>query len=150
MRLSGDRGRVWRDRRRGSYVDRAADPGREARDVAEIAELMQANLMAVFNERDAERRRAVIARTYRPDVRFSDPEETVVGHDAVDAKAQRLLDEAPDFGFTPAGPVRVVHDLGHLAWEFGPEGGPPVVRGVDIALVQDGLIAGLYTLLLTE
>ncbi|MCE0764722.1 nuclear transport factor 2 family protein [Pseudonocardia kujensis] len=118
--------------------------------MAEIAELMQANLMAVFNERDAERRRAAIARTYRPDVRFSDPEGTVVGHDAVDAKVQKLLDEAPDFGFTPAGPVRIVQDLGHLAWNFGPEGQPPVVRGMDVALVQDGLIARLYTLLLTE
>jgi hypothetical protein len=118
--------------------------------MAEIEELMRANLMDVFGERDAERRRAAIGRTYHPDVRFADPDETVTGHDAVDAKAQGILDGAPDFVFAAAGPVRVSQDLGYLEWSLGPQGAPPVVRGVDIALVRDGLIASLYTLLLTD
>jgi hypothetical protein len=118
--------------------------------MADIADLMRANLLEVFNERDAERRRSAIAGTYAPDIRFSDPEETVTGHDALDAKAQRLLDEAPGFVFSPAGPVQVNHDLGYLAWNFGPDGAPPVVRGVDIALVEDGRIARIYTLLLAD
>jgi hypothetical protein len=116
--------------------------------VATTEELMRANLLDVFNERDAARRRAAIDRTYVADVEFSDPEETVVGREALHAKAQRLLDGAPGFVFRPAGAVQVNHDLGYLAWEFGPEGQPPVVRGVDIALVADGLVARLYTLLL--
>ncbi|HEX4253606.1 MAG TPA: nuclear transport factor 2 family protein [Streptosporangiaceae bacterium] len=116
--------------------------------MATIEQLMQANLMDVFNQRDGERRRAVISRTYAPDVQFSDPDEAVQGHEALDAKAQKLLDNAPGFVFSPAGPVQVNHDLGYLAWNFGPEGQPPVVRGVDIALVTDGLITRLYTLLL--
>jgi hypothetical protein len=118
--------------------------------MASIAELMQGNLGEVFNERDADRRRAAIARIYAPDVEFSDPEGTVTGHEALDAKAQALLDGAPDFVFTPGGPVHVVRDLGYLAWNFGPDGQPPVVQGADIALVRDGLIASLYTLLLTD
>ncbi|GGL86727.1 hypothetical protein GCM10011594_02940 [Nakamurella endophytica] len=80
-------------------------------------------------------------------MRFSDPDEVVVGHDALDAKAQRILDDAPGFVFSPAGPVRVNQDLGYLAWAFGPEGGPAVVRGLDIALIEDGLIGRVYTLL---
>jgi SnoaL-like domain len=123
---------------------------KEQQDVADIADLMRANLLEVFNERDAGRRRSAIARTYTTDVRFSDPEETATGHDALDAKAQQLLDEAPGFVFSPAGPLQVNHDLGYLAWDFGPEGQPPAVRGVDIALVENGLIARLYTLLLTD
>jgi len=111
---------------------------------------MQANLLEVFNERDAGRRRAAIARTYAPGVRFADPDEVVEGHAALDAKAQKILDEAPDFVFTPGGPTQVNHDLGYLPWSFGPPGQPPVVRGVDIALVADGLIASVYTLLLTD
>jgi hypothetical protein len=116
--------------------------------MATIEQLMQANLLDVFNQRDAGQRRAAISRTYAPEVRFSDPDEVVVGHEALDAKAQKLLDGAPGFVFTPAGPIQVNHDLGYLAWNFGPEGQPPVVRGVDIALVADGVIARLYTLLL--
>jgi SnoaL-like protein len=116
----------------------------------DIADLMHANLLEVFGERDPERRRAAIDRTYAPDVRFSDPDELVVGRDALDAKAQRLLDGAPDFVFTPAGPVHVNHDLGYLRWSFGPAGAPPAAKGLDIALVEDGVIASLYTILLTE
>jgi hypothetical protein len=116
--------------------------------VVTTEELMRANLLEVFNERDADRRRAAIERTYADDVQFSDPEDTVVGRDALHAKAQQILDGAPGFVFRPAGAVQVNHDLGYLAWELGPEGQPPVVRGVDIALVADGLVARLYTLLL--
>ena len=115
-----------------------------------VEELMRANLLEVFNERDGDRRRVAIARTYTADVRFSDPDEVVEGHEALDAKAGKILAEAPGFVFTAAGAVRVNHDLGYLAWNFGPPGSPPVVRGIDIALVADGLIASIYTLLLTE
>jgi hypothetical protein len=118
--------------------------------MASIAELMLGNLGEVFNERDADRRRAAIARIHAPEVEFSDPEATVTGHEALDAKAQALLDASPGFVFTPGGPVRVVRDLGYLPWNFGPEGQPPVVQGADIALVRDGLIVSLYTLLLTD
>jgi hypothetical protein len=117
--------------------------------MATVEQLMQANLLEVFNERDGERRRAAISRTYAPDVRFSDPDEVVEGHAALDAKAQKLLDGAPGFVFSPAGPIQVNHDLGYLAWNLGPDGQPPVVRGVDIALVRDGLIHTVYTLLFT-
>lgn len=115
-----------------------------------VAELMQANLFEVFNERDQSRRRAAIARIYAPDVKFIDPDEIVAGHDALDAKAGRLLDEAPAFVFSAAGPVLVNHDMGYLAWNFGPEGQPPVVRGFDIALVEAGLIGSVYTMLINE
>jgi hypothetical protein len=118
--------------------------------VVTIDDLMRANLLGVFGERDAVRRKATIAETYAPDVVFSDPEGTETGHDAIDAKAQALLDRSPGFVFTPAGQVHVVRDLGHLAWSFGPEGQPPVVRGVDVALVRDGLIVSLYTFLLED
>jgi hypothetical protein len=118
--------------------------------VTTTEELMRANLLEVFNERDDERRAAAIARTYAPGVVFSDPDQTVTGHDELNAKARQILAAAPGFVFSPAGPVQVNHDLGYLPWSLGPEGEPPVVRGVDIALVADGLIARVYTLLLTD
>ena len=49
--------------------------------------------------------------------------------------------------FSPAGAILVSHDLGSLACNLGPAGEPPVVQGIDIALVENGLIARLYTLL---
>lgn len=115
-----------------------------------VEELMNANLLEVFAERDAVRRRAAIERIYTVGVMFSDPDEVVVGHDALNAKAQRILDEAPGFEFRAGGSVLVNHELGHLAWNFGPVGAAPVVRGIDIALTKDGLITSIYTLLLTD
>jgi hypothetical protein len=118
--------------------------------MATIEDLMHANLFEVFGERDADTRMAAIRRTYADDVHFSDPDDAVTGHEALSAKAQQILDSSPGFVFTAAGPVRVNHDLGYLAWGLGPVGQPPVVQGVDIALVEDGLIAKVYTLLLGD
>ncbi|MFC5060831.1 nuclear transport factor 2 family protein [Actinomycetospora atypica] len=114
-------------------------------------DLMNAQLLGVFNERDPERRRKTIEDIYAPDVVFSGPGEApVTGHDELDAAARRILDGAPDFVFSPAGKPLVTDDLGHLAWNLGPEGRPPVVRGFDVALVRDGLIVRLWTFLLQD
>ena len=70
-------------------------------------ELLTANLHGVFGERDPGRRRAAADATYTADVRFVDPEETVVGVDALEAKAAALLEGAPGFVFAEAGPAYV-------------------------------------------
>ena len=116
---------------------------------ATIRDLMLANLFAVFNERDRERRTTAIARTYTDTVVFSDPDGIATGHEALNEKAQKLLEKAPDFVHTAAGPVYETHDLGYLAWHSGPKEQPPVVSGIDIALIREGRIAALYTLLIT-
>lgn len=113
-----------------------------------ISTLMHTNLLDVFNERDRDRRHSVIDRIHAEDVVFHDPEGTLVGRAALDDKVQGLLDGALGWVFRPAGPVRESRGLGLLAWEFGPEGQPPVVTGIDIALVDDGgRIATLHTML---
>lgn len=112
-----------------------------------VAELLQANLHGVFGERDRERRRAAVAATYTEDVRFTDPEETVVGRDALEAKAAGLLDGAPGFVFAEAGPVCAAGDRAALAWTFGPEGGEPVARGIDVVTLRGDRISEVLTLL---
>jgi SnoaL-like domain len=72
-------------------------------DHARIRELMLVNLFAVFSERDPERRLKAIAANYTEDVIWSDPEGTLHGHEALDNRAQELLDGMPDFVFTAAG-----------------------------------------------
>jgi len=116
-------------------------------DQERMSELAHRNLLGVFGERDPQARAAAIDEIYAEQVTFADPEEVVAGREALNRKAQRLLDEAPGFGFTPAGPVRVANNLAMLAWQFGPEGAPPVVSGVDVSIIEDGRIVALYTLL---
>jgi 1-acyl-sn-glycerol-3-phosphate acyltransferase len=116
-------------------------------DSARIRELMLVNLFAVFNERDAERRLKAIADNYTDDVFWTDPEGTTHGHVALNDRAQKLLDGLPGFVFAAAGPIHVSRDLGHLAFNLGAPEQPPAVSGYDVALVRDGRIAVLYTLM---
>ncbi|PJJ72987.1 SnoaL-like protein [Diaminobutyricimonas aerilata] len=115
--------------------------------MASLDALMRANLLEVFGERDADRRLDAIRRTYTDDVVFADAEGGVEGHDALNAKAQSILDGAPGFVFRPAGDAYEIQDMGYLAWEFGPEGADPVVRGADMGFVRDGALAKVYTVL---
>jgi hypothetical protein len=114
--------------------------------MATVNDLLHANLHEVFAQRDAAERRAAIDRTYTDDVVFTDPEGTVTGKDAVDAKAAGLLAGAPaDFVFVEDGISYVGADTGALPWAFGPAGSP-VVRGIDLITVRDGRISALQTL----
>jgi ketosteroid isomerase-like protein len=119
-------------------------------DPTRIRELMIDNLFAVFNVRDPRRRSEAIARNYTEDVTWTDPDGTTRGRQAMNEQAQKLLDRMPAFAFSAAGPVHVSGDLGLLAFNLGVPEQPPAVSGVDVAMVRDGRIARLYTLLTAE
>ena len=114
---------------------------------ARIRELLLLNLFAVFSERDPERRLEAIVANYTDDVIWSDPDVTTRGHQEMNERAQVVLDSTPDFVFTAAGPLNVLRDLGVLAFTYGLPEQPPAVTGSDVALVRDGRIAVLYTLM---
>jgi len=114
-----------------------------------IVELMEANLLEVFNERDDQRRVAAIERTYAPDVRWTEDEGIAVGRDALNARAIALQSQMEGLVFTKAGPVHQTLGFGYLAWELGPGGGDPVATGFDVAIVRDDLISELYTVITT-
>ncbi|GIF52014.1 SnoaL-like protein [Asanoa ferruginea] len=110
-------------------------------------ELLHRNLHEVFAERDPQRRWAAIERTYTEDVVFTDPEGVSRGRQALNDKAQALLDgAAADFVFEEDGPAYLGTDTAALAWRFGPSGSP-VARGVDLLTIRDGLVSALQTLL---
>jgi hypothetical protein len=119
-------------------------------DSARTRELLLANLFEVFSERDPKRRLEVIARNYTEDVTWTDPDGTFQGHEALNEQAHKLLDRMPDFVFSAAGPVYVSRDLGLLSFNLGVPEQPPAVSGIDIALVRDGRIAVLHTLLTAQ
>jgi ketosteroid isomerase-like protein len=117
-------------------------------DPARIRELMLENLFAVFNVRDPERRLEAIARNYTEDVAWTDPDATTHGHAEMNERAQVLLDGVPDFVFTAAGPVHISGDFGLLAFNMGVPEQEPAVSGIDVAVVREGRIAVLHTLLI--
>jgi hypothetical protein len=115
--------------------------------VGVAADLVERMLTEVFNERDAQRRAQAVEVLFAIDAVFNDPERTVVGRDAVGEKISVLLAGAPGFVFRLISPVREVADLGLDHWQMGPPDGDAVVRGTDVALVQDGRIVRLYTVI---
>ena len=80
-------------------------------------QLLHMNLHEVFGERDHDKRRAAIEEAYAEDVRFIDPEGESVGREAIDERAQKLLDGVPaEFVFEEDSPAYVSADRAALAW----------------------------------
>jgi len=112
----------------------------------DAAELLHMNLH-VFSERDPEKRRAAIERTYVEDVRFIDPDGESVGREALNDRAQKILNDAPaDFVLEEDGLAYVSPDTAVQPWRFGPPGSP-VVRGIDVLTVRDGSVSVVRTLI---
>jgi hypothetical protein len=112
-----------------------------------IEDLMRANLLDVFNERDETKRRAAIDRTYAPDVRWTDAEGVTTGLDALEAKCVALQQQLDNLQFVEAGPVHQLPNFGYLAWHLTAPDGAQVMSGFDVAMVADGVITELYTVL---
>ncbi|MDA2892060.1 nuclear transport factor 2 family protein [Mycolicibacterium sp. BiH015] len=114
-----------------------------------IDTVMLANLLDVFNERDGAKRQAAIAATYAEDVTWTDAEGVVSGRDALEAKCVQLQANLGESQFVAAGPVHALPGFGYLAWSLvDPTSGSPVMTGFDVALVRDGLITDLWTVLI--
>lgn len=114
-----------------------------------VAELMLANLLEVFNERDAAKRRAAIDRTYAPEVRWTDSEGVISGRAALEAKCVALQNALGDQQFATDGPVHQLPGFAHLAWRLlDPGTGEAVMSGFDAALIADGVITDLWTVLI--
>jgi hypothetical protein len=111
-------------------------------------QLLQANLVRVFSERDRERRRAAIAELYVPDAVLYEPDRMVTGHEAIDQAVETLLTQLPPaFVFTAQGPVVGHHGVARLRWNAGPLNGPVAVTGTDVAHIRAGRIQSLYVFL---
>lgn len=110
-------------------------------------QLMERNVLEVFGERDSERRKSVINELYTENCTFFEPDDQIIGREALNAKVEQLLKQAPGFVFRLAGRAEVNHDLGRVRWHFGPDGADPVVTGMDVAVFKHGRICSLYAFL---
>jgi hypothetical protein len=109
---------------------------------------MHANLLEVFDERDTSRRQAAIARTYAEDIRWTDDDGVTTGRAGLDAKACRLQAQLGDLRFIAAGPIYQTVGLGFLAFHLvDPHSHAVQASGFDVAIVREGIIAELYTVL---
>ena len=111
-----------------------------------VKDLMKQNLLGVFSERDAVKRRFLIAKIWDTKGIFIDPHGRYVGHTAINDAAEQLQHRFPDFAFSELTDGDANSGVGRLPWGFGPPGEPPKITGIDVLVTSDdGRITALYT-----
>lgn len=100
--------------------------------------------IASWNETDAERRRALIADTFTPDVRYVDPMMRGDGHSGIDALVDGVHAKFPGFRFALSRAVESVDDHVRFSWQLGPAEAPGLIEGTDVARVADGRFAAIH------
>jgi hypothetical protein len=93
--------------------------------------------IAMWNETDAERRRALIAQTWTEDARYVDPVMQAEGPAGIDAMVRGVHERFPGHRFRRTGDPDAHHDRVRFTWDLAPESGPAVVKGTDFAVVAD-------------
>jgi hypothetical protein len=126
-------------------VAEAITPGRRTA-MSAIPDLMVANLLRIFNERNRRRRAAAIRAIYAKDCLFIDGRKSVVGWDGVHDTVERLQSAHPGFVFQATGLAVAHHGLACQPWRFGPHKTRGIITGVDVAFFDNGFIKALIRL----
>lgn len=91
--------------------------------------------IAIWNERDAARRRALIAQTWTDDASYLDPHMRGDGHTGIDAIVQATQERFVGLSFRQRNSVEAHNNHMRFSWELGPEGGAALAGGTDFATV---------------
>ena len=91
--------------------------------------------IAMWNEIDPGRRRALITQTWTEDARYVDPVLEAAGPASIDAMVCGVHERFPGHRFRRTGDPDAHHDRVRFTWELAPEGGAAVVKGIDFAIV---------------
>jgi hypothetical protein len=91
--------------------------------------------IAMWNETNVERRRALIAQTWTEDARCVDPVLQGEGRAGIDAIVRGVHERFPGHRFRRTSDPDSHHDRVRFTWELAPDGGPAVVKGIDFAVV---------------
>jgi hypothetical protein len=105
---------------------------------------LKMSLLDIWNERDNNRRIQAIESIYVDNSRFFEQEEVINGHNGLNEFINKLHAQFPaDFKFTVLA-AHVNHNAGRLSWEFGQEGQPAAVTGMDLVIFEGDYIKDLY------
>jgi hypothetical protein len=95
--------------------------------------------LAVWNETDPARRRALIAQHWADDAHYHDPVMEGAGHAGIDAMVQGAQQQFAGLRFRQLGAAEGHGRYVRFAWELGPPDGPAPIVGSDVAvLAADG------------
>jgi hypothetical protein len=102
----------------------------------EVNELID-RYIAMWNETDAERRRALIARIWTEDATYFDPLLQSEGPAGIDAMVRGVHERFSGHRLRRTGDIDTHHDRVRFGWELATQGGEPIVKGVDFAVIAN-------------
>jgi hypothetical protein len=95
--------------------------------------------IALWNETDHDRRRAMIADGWTEDASYLDPMTTGSGHAGINALIAGVQQQFPGHRFALVGTPDGHNGRLRFSWSLAADGGAPVAYGTDFALVaEDG------------
>lgn len=93
--------------------------------------------LAAWNETDADRRSALIARVWTPGGRYVDPLQEATGHDGFAELAAGVQAAYPGHRFRRTTQIDGHHELIRFGWELVGPDGSVTVAGIDVAVLDD-------------
>ncbi|MBP2557514.1 hypothetical protein J2857_000265 [Neorhizobium galegae] len=100
--------------------------------------------LAIWNETDAIRRKAMIAETWAEDGLYVDPLMRGEGHERIGSLVEGVQARFPGFRFTLIGAADGYDDNLRFSWGLGPEGGEALIKGTDFAILENGRLKSVY------
>ncbi|AEV82792.1 hypothetical protein ACWT_1773 [Actinoplanes sp. SE50] len=101
--------------------------------------------LAIWNETDADARRAAITDVFAEDVSYVDPIAAVRGQDELSGLIGAVHQQFPGLVFSLGGAVDAHHEQGRFTWHLGQPGQEPLVIGFDVAVLDgSGRIAQVF------
>ncbi len=89
-----------------------------------LSNLLEQNLLLVFNQRDRKRRRTAIKELWAADGVLWSTEGTYVGHEAISRSAANLHRRYPEYEFGLLGETDEIPEAARRRWSFGTIGSP--------------------------
>jgi hypothetical protein len=115
--------------------------------------LIDDGYLAMWNETDGERRRAIIGRTWTAEGSYVDPLLEASGATALDGMVAGVHDQFPGHRFRRTSGIDVHHDRLRFGWELVAPDGSVTVAGVDVGQLAGSrlqAIIGFFGPLLEE
>jgi len=104
------------------------------------AATLAARYIALWNETDPNRRRALLADGWDVDASYADPLMSGRGHEQIAALIGAVHKRFPGFRFELDGRIDSLDDKVRFSWALGPAGQPDVIKGTDFAVIEGGRI----------
>ena len=118
--------------------------------MSETTNILEQNLLQIWNQRNYVERNKIMKKLYSPECIFyeSDNSNGIIGIEAINDYIEALQKNwQPEFSFEIDLPGVINHEVARVSWKLGIPDVSIVAKGTDIAYIENGLIRKLFLFL---